>query len=210
MGLAIPMAMAWWKIRSEIKKTADKKNAPEYTYVQAQAKCPPYDGDTNDFMELTLSFGFVVMFAVALPIMTFLFFLVNLVELKLLAYRMTSVNRRSVPRGQEGIGAWYGIICTVCYIAVAVNVGMACFTMHPIIDHPLAFRLGMFILLEHLMLFLMFFVQAATSEKALAQEEADAFNESVTDEIMGSQNERFEAKTLHDKPADTAIKVCPE
>merc|ERR1712216_497354 len=99
-------------------------------------------------------------------------------ELKLLAYRMTSVNQRSVPRGQEGIGAWYSIIQSVCFVAVGVNVGMACFTMHPIIDHPIAFRLAMFIALEHLMLFLMFLVQASTAPIALAQEEADALNDS--------------------------------
>jgi len=206
VGLCIPMIMAWWNIRKEMKAAEKTGKAKDYTYIQAQSKCPAYPGDTSDFMELTLSFGFVIMFSVALPVMTFLFFLVNLIEIKLLAYRMTSVNQRSVPRGQEGIGAWYSIIKAVCFIAVAVNVGMAVFTMHPFIDQPRDFRLASFIALEHLMLFLMFLVQSATLEKTLAEGEADAYNEAHMDELLGDKD----AKVKVDSTDPVSVGLMPK
>merc|ERR1719198_464628 len=104
-----PIVQIRWKIRREIEVAEAKFPGKTYSYLEAQAKCPPYAGDTDDFMELVLSLGFVMMFSVIMPLMALLALLSNLLEMRLLAYRMTNVNQRPAPRGQEGIGAWQSI-----------------------------------------------------------------------------------------------------
>merc|ERR1711968_365203 len=103
-------------------------------------------------MELILSLGFVMMFSVVLPIMTLLALLSNMLEIRLLAYRMANVLRRAEPKGQEGVGAWSSIVQVISTFAVVCNVGLACFSMHPIKDQDLTVQLGLFLLMEHVML----------------------------------------------------------
>lgn len=163
-----------------------------YTYLQAQAKCPPYLSDTDDFMDLVLAMGFVMMFSVALPVMATLSLLSNLIELKFLAFRMMNVMQRSEPRGQEGIGAWEGIIRIVSYVAVIANAGMACFVMHPIKDKPLAARLAIFIVVEHVAYGTMFVVQSAIPNKGMLQTSIEERNDDLADEVSGDVNSLLE------------------
>jgi hypothetical protein len=184
-NLVVPMVLTRFKVSSEIKAATTKKPSAQYTYLQQQAKCPPYLSDTGDFMDLVLALGFVMMFSVALPVMAFLSLLSNLVELKFLAYRMMNVQQRSEPRGQEGIGAWAGIIKFVSYVAVIANAGMACFVMHPIKDNPLATRLAIFIFVEHVAFGSMFVIQSAIPLKGTLQTVIEERNDELADEVAG-------------------------
>jgi len=192
VNLLVPVVMTRWSIRSEIQKAKDKFPNSTYKYLQQQAKCPVYPGDTKDFMELVLALGFVMMFSVALPVMAFLSLIANLIEMKFLAYRMMDVMQRSEPRGQEGIGAWAGIIKTVSYVAVIANSGMAVFVMHPIRDRPLVQKLAIFILVEHVAFFSMFIIQAAIPDKGTSQTVIEERNDELVDEISGDVDSRIE------------------
>ena len=178
-------------IRTEIKKALDKDPKATYKYLQQQAKCPAYPGDTKDFMELVLALGFVMMFSVALPVMASLSLIANLIEMKFLAYRMMNVQQRAEPRGQEGIGAWAGIIRVVSYVAVIANSGMAVFVMHPIKDRPLVQKLAIFVLVEHIAFFSMFLIQAAIPIKGTLQTVIEERNVDLIDEIRGDLDTRI-------------------
>merc|ERR1719399_2176120 len=108
------MVKTRWEIKSEIARAVQAAkstgSSKPYSYIEAQAKCPKYEGDTNDFMELILSMGFIMMFSVELPVMTFVVLFCNLLELRLFAYRFAFVSQRAEPNGQEGIGAWADIV----------------------------------------------------------------------------------------------------
>ena len=92
-------------------------------------------------MELILSLGFVMMFSVVLPVMTMLALVSNMLEIRLLGYRMANVMQRAEPRGQEGVGAWSGIVQVISTFAVICNVGLAVFAMHPLKDFDLTVKL---------------------------------------------------------------------
>jgi len=193
-NLVVPMVLTRMKIRSEIKGALDKDKNAKYTYLQQQAKCPAYVGDTQDFMELVLAMGFVMMFSVALPVMASLSLVTNLIEMKFLAYRMMNVQQRSEPRGQEGIGAWSGIIKTVSYVAVIANAGMAVFVMHPIKDLPLPQKLSVFILVEHIAFFSMFLIQGAIPLKGTIQTIIEERNGDLMDEVTGDANSKVKVQ----------------
>merc|ERR1711933_119656 len=111
-----------FSIMREIRAVKDKRSSTEaYSYLELQSKCPQYLDDTDDFMELIFSLAFVMMFSASLPVMAGLAFLCNLLEMKLLAWRMVYVNQRPVPRGQHGIGIWSDIIRIICILSVFCN-----------------------------------------------------------------------------------------
>merc|ERR1712187_927595 len=98
-----------------------------YSYLELQSKCPQYLDDTDDFMELIISLAFVMMFSAALPVMAWLAFVCNILEMKLLAWRMVNVNQRPVPRGQNGIGIWNDIVKAICLLSILCNVALVVF-----------------------------------------------------------------------------------
>merc|ERR1712166_308579 len=177
-------------VRGEVLKAKT-----DYSYLQQQAKCPPYLSDTQDFMDLVLALGFVMMFSVALPVMATLSLLSNLVELKFLAYRMMNVQQRSEPRGQEGIGAWSGIIKFVSYVAVIANAGMAYFVMHPIKDLVLWKRLSVFVVVEHIAFFSMAVIQGSIPDQSAEQSVIEERNGDLMDEVTGDADSKVEVKT---------------
>jgi hypothetical protein len=202
--IALPMAWTKFQITREIVKAESLAEAEgrkvEYTYLQAQAKCPPYDGDTDDFMELILSLGFVMMFAVELPVMAFLALLSNMVEMRMLAFKMSYVHQRTEPTGQEGIGAWAGIIETISTVAVVINVGMAIFCMHPLRDLSFKVQLGLFVCAENGMLLIQSIITSCYPEKALVQVEAEEDNSDAMDEIMGETDKPVKAPATNKPP----------
>lgn len=135
-----------------------------------------------------------MMFSVALPVMASLSLVTNLIEMKFLAYRMMNVQQRSEPRGQEGIGAWSGIIKTVSYVAVIANAGMAVFVMHPIKDLPLPQKLSVFILVEHIAFFSMFLIQGAIPLKGTIQTIIEERNGDLMDEVTGDANSKVKVQ----------------
>lgn len=198
--IVLPMVMTKWSISSEIKAAEKKGSSKPYTYLQAQAKCPVYAGDTDDFMELVLSLGFVMMFAVELPVMAFLALISNMFELRLLAFKMAYVMQRSDPRGQEGIGAWQHIIQTVSVVAVIVNVGIAIFCMHPLRDLSLKAKLAIFICAENGMLLVQRLVEATVPDKSLSLVVIEEINADAIDDIMGDVDKPVNAPWTN-KPA---------
>lgn len=126
-----------------------------------------------------------MMFSVVLPVMSFLAFFSNMLEIRLLGYRMAHVMQRADPRGQEGIGAWAGIVQVISTFAVICNVGLAVFAMHPLRDFDLPTKLGFFVALEHLMLCVKNLVEAAVPDKSLTLTLIEEVNTDSQDEIFG-------------------------
>jgi len=177
----IPLITMFVKIKLELRNKPGKV----YTYLQAQAKMDPYIDDTDDFMELVLSCGFLMMFSVALPVMATLAFMCNLLELRLLAFKIMYVSRRPVPLGQEGIGAWSQILEIIATAAVVVNTGMAIFSMLPLKSQPLQVKLLLFIMAEHAMLVITGIIAKRIPLATLAEANIMDVNDGCVDDVLG-------------------------
>jgi len=86
------------------------------------------DGLFDDFLELTLQFGMIMMFACAFPLIFCFAALNNATEIRADALKLLVMLRRPVPRAAATIGAWLNIfqflvvmaICTNCLLLVCL------------------------------------------------------------------------------------------
>merc|ERR1712048_615323 len=180
-----------FSIMREIRHVKEKRKSSEaYSYLEFQSKCPQYLNDTDDFMELIFSLAFVMMFSAALPVMAWLAFMCNVVEMKLLAWRMVYVNQRPVPRGQHGVGIWSDIIRLICILSVFCNVALVVFAMRPLESCGLTTKLMIFIIAQNVALFFKQGIQYFYSDRGVNLLRIDEVNEEVVDSILGGQDEK--------------------
>lgn len=149
LGIVIPVFISVYEVRAEVNATSGMGKV--YSFLQVQAKLAPYIGFEDDFMDLIMALGFVMMFSVTLPFMAFLALVCNFLILRLLAFRTANVQQRPVPRGSEGIGAWQDFVQWMSFCGVVGNIALAVFEM-PLLRHlSLWQRTLIFFALEHAM-----------------------------------------------------------
>eukprot|EP00928_Gymnodinium_smaydae_P000526 TRINITY_DN101_c1_g1_i1.p1 TRINITY_DN101_c1_g1~~TRINITY_DN101_c1_g1_i1.p1 ORF type:complete len:719 (-),score=117.90 TRINITY_DN101_c1_g1_i1:343-2499(-) len=183
--LVVGMLMTYFKIKREISDAKTRKPEATYTYLQAQAKMADYPGDTDAFMELVLSLGFVLMFSVILPVMAFAAFVSSMLEKQFLAYKLSFVTARPPGVGQEGISSWANIIQVVSYIGVICNVALAVFQMHPFRDYTPLTKVLIFIFAENVFLFIIEAIRAAIPEYDVVTEMCLERHAETFDEVCG-------------------------
>jgi len=186
LEIIVPFLWTWWKLKQQA--TPNKT----HSYIEIQGKCDPYAGVDNAMMELVLGYGYVTMFSAAFPAMTFISLVSNVVVMKLLAYRLTFLQQRPFPCGQEGLGAWQGILQLLTNMAVVCNVATAVFEMRPIKRFPFTTQLTYFIFGEHALLLLVGIISLAIPAKSLSQHAAEERNSENVDALMsgGAGQER--------------------
>mmetsp|Transcript_29871 Transcript_29871/g.75185 ORF Transcript_29871/g.75185 Transcript_29871/m.75185 type:complete len:872 (+) Transcript_29871:145-2760(+) len=171
-NVLVQIAMTWWSEYKLKQKLAEvpKDEERKLSYVEAQAMRPAYSGDTDDYMELSISLGFISMFSVVFPLCALMSLVTNLVELRVLAFRMLRVVRRPLPRGQEGIGAWRGIMQNITYLACITSVGLLVCTTPRARTMKSLDQLKWFTIFEHMMIAFVYFLESLVPEKSLANE----------------------------------------
>jgi len=185
--LVIPMVKVKVEVLCELRR-AEKLNKEgvlrlgQYSWLQFQAKCPAYEylswggSRVEDFLECAIGFALITCFGIVFPPLAALGFFGNLVEYRLLAYRMTHVTCRPFPRGASGIGVWMFVFETISGVAIVVNVLLVSFFMYPIKGQPYQ-QLVLFILLEHLLLGIRSLIDVAIPDVPLDVKRIDDFNE---------------------------------
>jgi len=166
---------------------------PLFSYVQAQACRPAYAGDTGDYMELSITLGFISMFSVVFPFLAFLAFVSNMLEMRILAFRMCRVLQRPLPRGQEGIGAWLSVMRFLTYLSAITAVGLCIFELRPLKDWPMQKKLAAFIITEHGMLVLTHLVEKAIPSKSVNDEKITEKNTEAAARILGGDAQEVKA-----------------
>eukprot|EP00928_Gymnodinium_smaydae_P080099 TRINITY_DN63883_c0_g1_i1.p1 TRINITY_DN63883_c0_g1~~TRINITY_DN63883_c0_g1_i1.p1 ORF type:complete len:763 (-),score=163.82 TRINITY_DN63883_c0_g1_i1:131-2419(-) len=206
--LVLGIVQQKFAVLSEIRAVRKSKPTAKYSFLQVEAKSPAHPGDTDDYMELVLSLGFIMMFSVVMPMMAPLALVCNVIEIRLIAYRTSYVNKRPYPRGQEGIGSWSTIIECICSVAVMVNVALAVFTMHPIRDYSMSSKLAIFLVAEHSMLLLQRLVGAVIPAKSATQVVIEEKNASCIDEILEGIDHRETMQIRCTTPVDLPLFLC--
>jgi len=94
----------------------------------------------------------ITCFGVIIPVMAVPAFVVNLVEYRLIAYRMTAITQRPSPCVAEGIGVWKSIFVGITFLATTINSGLIVFMLYPIRDWPTDNGLLAFIVISYVTL----------------------------------------------------------
>jgi hypothetical protein len=182
-----------WKVTSELQhaKAEAKSNGekePVATYLDVQGKSfnpPPI---ANEYMELMTGFALICYFGQVLPILSFLYFISNMVEVRLVAYRYARVTQRARPYRAEGIGPWLFIFEFITYIAIIVVPALSVFELHPLRDYPEVSEFQMFLILEHVFLILNFFTHYCFHEVPYDVQEALKFQDSLKDYLFSGKH----------------------
>lgn len=170
-----PILLIIYEIRKETSKVAQQSDNEGYSLLQYQGKCAEladYEyyswggSQVEDFLELAIAFALMTSFNIMLPGMTFAAFISHVVEYRLLAYRMTLVTSRPLPASADGIGNWQTVFEVICGVAGVINVGLAVFVLNQNLpglpsQQGTSSKIFSFVILEHFMLLLGFFVSAA-------------------------------------------------
>ncbi|KAL6839833.1 hypothetical protein ACP4OV_029643 [Aristida adscensionis] len=114
------------------------------------------DGLFDDFLELTLQFGMIMMFACAFPLIFCFAALNNVTEIRADALKLLVMLKRPIPRAAATIGAWLNIfqflvvmaICTNCLLLVCLYDEEGKWRMEP--------GLAAILIMEHALLLIKF------------------------------------------------------
>ncbi|XP_043704829.1 anoctamin-like protein Os01g0706700 isoform X2 [Telopea speciosissima] len=82
------------------------------------------DGLFDDYLELTLQFGMIMMFACAFPLAFSFAALNNITEIRTDALKLLVMFRRPVPRPAATIGAWLNIFQFLIVMSICTNCGL--------------------------------------------------------------------------------------
>ncbi|XP_035456475.2 anoctamin-5 isoform X2 [Spodoptera frugiperda] len=119
--LGNPKVYNWLRWRSHKAMTMDP-NKPHMAWEQDYhlhdaGRLALFD----DYLEMIIQYGFVTLFVAAFPLAPLFALLNNIAEIRLDAYKMVTLTRRPLAQRVEDIGAWFGVLKAVTYLAVVSN-----------------------------------------------------------------------------------------
>ncbi|CUG86477.1 Hypothetical protein, putative [Bodo saltans] len=126
LELLMPFMKAKWRVYQDTQKSKGVYHKPRPLQEEANAlwkesQLEPYESTSGDYLEITLQFGFMTMFAAAFPLATVAALLYNILEIRLDALKLVEFSQRPVARPAVGIGAWRGIQFFISAMSVVSN-----------------------------------------------------------------------------------------
>lgn len=82
---------------------------------------PPPDTMFDEYLEMVIQYGFVTLFVAAFPLAPLFALLNNIIEIRLDAIKFVKIWKRPVAAKAQDIGAWYGILKTLTFLAILTN-----------------------------------------------------------------------------------------
>ncbi|XP_012170521.1 anoctamin-4 isoform X2 [Bombus terrestris] len=123
-----PKLWNWWRKRNHVAATKDHGRPYTYWEKDYQLQDPGRLALFDEYLEMILQYGFVTLFVAAFPLAPLFALLNNIAEIRLDAYKMVREARRPLAERVEDIGAWYGILRGVTYVAVVSNAFVIAYT----------------------------------------------------------------------------------
>jgi hypothetical protein len=152
--LGVPYLKGRWKIRQEEKRASHAGH--RLKNEEKQALLENYDKPLDDYMEIVIGFGYVILFGVAFPVVPILALVLAVIEIRVDAWKLCNLTRRPFPVQNNSIGIWHDIIQTVSFVGVSVNLGIAFFTFDAFQLKDTSFKWILFVGIEHGIFFLKF------------------------------------------------------
>lgn len=137
--LGVPMAK--WELRKRKQKKAQKEDPATPVGKEAEDEVAQivreiddqvdqekygmpelaFDGTIDDYLELAISFGFLVLFSVTFPAAGVLTFLSSIFEMYVDSYKLRHIVRRPVPQPAVDIGVWENIFVGITMAGIVTN-----------------------------------------------------------------------------------------
>ncbi|XP_047962822.1 anoctamin-like protein At1g73020 isoform X1 [Salvia hispanica] len=114
------------------------------------------DGLFDDFLELVLQFGMIMMFACAFPLAFAFAAMNNITEIRADALKLLAMMRRPTPRAEETIGAWLNIFQFLIVMSICTNSALLVCMYDREGNWNLSPGLAAILAMEHVLLFIKF------------------------------------------------------
>ena len=89
--------------------------------AEVESEKDVYTGTKEDYLELTLQFGYVFLFSSVFPISAFCALVHNFFEIRLDAFKLCWVYQRPFPKPASDIGVWQAVFEILSVMAIGVN-----------------------------------------------------------------------------------------
>ena len=123
---------AAYQEKKHLKKHGEEINAKRIrnttTYTEDQGKLSAYSSTIEDYMELIIQYGYVIMFSSAFTLTPLFALILCVVEIRVDAMKICNLDRRPFPYGRESIGQWNSIIALISMIGVFFNAAILSWT----------------------------------------------------------------------------------
>ena len=106
----------------------DEKRAAFHEKIGLQVAQSPYGGTFTEYNPKVIQFGYIAMFSSAFPLAAVCAAVANFIELRIDSLKLVTLSRRPRYEGAEDIGSWQGVLGTISWIALPVNVFILVFT----------------------------------------------------------------------------------
>eukprot|EP00178_Gracilaria_changii_P028101 TRINITY_DN957_c0_g1_i2.p1 TRINITY_DN957_c0_g1~~TRINITY_DN957_c0_g1_i2.p1 ORF type:complete len:847 (+),score=149.53 TRINITY_DN957_c0_g1_i2:1650-4190(+) len=132
-----------------------------YNRYVAESKLNKYHSTMEDYSELVMQFGFLVLFGVAFPLAAVVNIVNNTLEVRTDAYKLLELSQRVDADDAADIGAWYAILQLLNVLSVWCNAALLIFTSESLEMYlpstadqwqRVLYRVTAFFVLEHVLL----------------------------------------------------------
>lgn len=111
--------------------------------IDSQFALPAYitrdvDGTLGDYLELSILYGYITLFAVAFPLSGVLAFISIAVEIQVDRFKLLNLVRRPVPIGAKDVSTWKTIFDFNSIASIVTNAALICFALPTFKDFPWA------------------------------------------------------------------------
>jgi Calcium-activated chloride channel len=129
---------------NQIKGSGNSLSSEEKQSIMSK-----YETTLEDYMEMVIGYGYLILFGVAFPFVPLICLFLAMVEVRVDAWKFCNLTTRPIPKQDNSIGIWTGIIQTIAYIGSAVNIGIVLFTANSFDISDSSTKWIIFISIEH-------------------------------------------------------------
>lgn len=145
-----------YRERKKVEKMAmeepGRRVRQHMTFTEKQGGMSEYSSTLEDYMELIIQYGYVILFSSAFTLTPLFAVILCVVEIRVDAFKICTLERRPFPHGRESIGQWNNIISLLSMVGVFVNAGIICFPANVFkATDPLQYWFAFFVI-DHILL----------------------------------------------------------
>ena len=157
--LGIPWVLFRFRGLMERRKHLGEGDLKEMHPIETQSQLEPYDHAIEDYLEMSIQFGFVALFGASCPFVAALALFEITLEIRIDAWKLCYLVRRPDPVKTNEIGVWKSIVVSIAYIGVFTNSAIIIFTSGLFADTSFKEKSLIFLVLEHALMLIIWMLK---------------------------------------------------
>lgn len=150
--LGYPYLIGKWTLYKQTKKLKELDQSITPMHIEEiESKKEMYETPLDDYMEIVISFGYVVLFGVAFPFVTVITLFLSVIELRVDAWKLCNLYMRPFPYRAKDIGVWANIMQVLTIAGAITNTALVMFTANifHFEEEQTTLKWILFLLIEH-------------------------------------------------------------